>query len=439
MKIYCYQQLLCSAVLCLLLGSASVVHAQVPTAVGSLATTGAVLDELATRAQNMIDSATQNGNYLLGRAGIEARIAIENARLASLDVLSVTFKEIGKQRHDMIAGIDQVLQDAQAGVITASEAIKKIQEGGEQIGNVLDIQGHRSYVIRYLPSVVFQNEAPIAQPRIMTVRGVNLDEAKAKLEIAGNVLEPIAVLKQELKFQIPASSVTFQQATSSLVKATLSYQSVKPGFFNRLFGRTEAIKREIPIFALPVQLATVNFEPFVTTTRELERRPKRYALEQFKGVNADQPRAIAPDPNFRIDLRTLSFEQFGEGGGRSFCIGFSDEGKTEFGVTFLAHVGRISDGISGKPGFVNCRVAYDIFREGPVESPGTPVAETVVWSADKPINFVPQQTRFSITLRTFDGRERTFSANGHDKFFSVVTEPNRVVIRPTVPNDLSAN
>jgi hypothetical protein len=67
---------------------------------------------------------------------------------------------------------------------------------------------------------------------------------------------------------------------------------------------------------------------------------------------------------------------------------------------------------------------------------GTSIRDTITWTIDKPITFEKSMKNFSIALKTFDGRERTFSADGHDKFFDVIREPTRLVIRPIVPTDL---
>ena len=57
----------------------------------SSALTGALIDELFGRVQGLIDDATKKGDYMLVRAGIEARIALENFKLVNAELLDKAF------------------------------------------------------------------------------------------------------------------------------------------------------------------------------------------------------------------------------------------------------------------------------------------------------------------------------------------------------------
>jgi hypothetical protein len=280
--------------------------------IAGAATTGVVLDQLSSRAQDLIDSATQSGDYLLVRAGIEARIAIENAKLASIDVLNVAFDKVSGERHQFIASIDRTLADAKSGVLSATEALQKVQEGGQQISQVLDVQGNRSYVTRYSPSVVYERSNTSLQPTLLKIRGINLDDSSASLRFGGIALKPLNIGKQELIFELPSSTFKFKPNNTDIFKAKLIYSSIKPGFFNRLFGSKETIERDIAILVLPQTLAWFEFKPTLLSTT-LDKKLVSLPLEQFRGVNADQSRAFAAEPGYKIDLSSLSFSQ-GEGG-----------------------------------------------------------------------------------------------------------------------------
>lgn len=426
---------LCSMTLALILLGTSPSYAQIITAAATTATTGLVLDQLEQSAQNTIDSATRSGDYLLVRAGIEARIAIENAREASKDVLNVAFGKIDKTLHDAISGIDSTLSQTRAGVMSALQAVQKIQEGGQQIASVIDIQGNRTYITRYYPSTFYQRNLT-AQPYIIVVRGVNLDEGDASLIIGDVSLKPISTTKQTISFEIPSNAVQFKPEISSKLSATLNFKTIQAGWIGRLFGAKENVQRNLVFLVLPTQLAKYQYSPTVQKINQ-ERIRVDYWLPQFKGVNADQSLAIAARPTYKIDLGTLGSQQVGDGGGSSYCIGFSPVNQSEYGVVYVAHTGRINQLGGGSPGYVNCRIWYDLVRDVPYETDDSVAPGKITWSSDKAIKFPPNQTKFSLTVDTFDGRSRIFNAAGDDKFFIVKKESDQIIISPQVPDDLT--
>jgi hypothetical protein len=149
-------------------------------------------------------------------------------------------------------------------------------------------------------------------------------------------------------------------------------------------------------------------------------------------------RNITPPPGYKIDLATLSSHPVRDGGGGSYCIGFSDEGKTEQGVTYRAHVGRIRDPLS-KEGYVNCHVSYYIYKElqGTAVAPRT--EGELHWNSDFKFDLAAGQTSFELIAKTFDGRERNISGTSTDKYFVVTQEPTRILITPKIPTDLDSH
>ena len=406
--------------------------AQVGAALGVL-TTGVVLDQASKKAQEVIDAGTRSGDYLLTRAGIESRIAIENAKLASSDVLEVAVKDIGKERFDLISGINQTLDDALRGAISSTEAVNRAQEGIHQVGNILDGQGHRSYMIRYSPLVIISNSKQNKNFQL-SVRGVNLDESKATLEFYGHALKPLTVGKQDLIFEIPSSMINFSLDSSSIIKGKLRYESIKPGWLNRLSGKKENVERDIVLLAQPVNMASFEYAPTVGF-KEIKRISKSYPLPQFKGYDSDMETAIQAPPGQDIDLATLRYAPI-SGEGNSYCIGFVPAQQTKFGVTFQAHVGRINANFSKRPGYINCQVMYDLTEESKASRAGKVVKGTVGWFDDVPIVFEDGVESYALNIKTYDGRTRTFSSSGSDKFYRVSKEPTRIVITPKPPTDL---
>lgn len=409
-------------------------QAQAEQIVGSVAT-GIAIDEAINKIQGIIDDATEHGNYLLVRAGIEARIAIENFRLANSELLDKAFSELDQASRDNFARIDRTLQDTINGTLSATEAALKISESAQQLSVIVDPQGFRSYLLRYNPSIVFDGKP---SPILLSVRGVNLDEAETIMTTPTGKISPQIRGKQELLFQVPTSAFSFQPEHSTLANFKLQYQSVKPGWFNRLFGIKETVNRDIVFLSLPKQLATYTYSTVVGGSKRVV-DPKEYWLDQFKGVDADQDRAIAPPPGWKIDLSTLNHSQ-GHGEGNSYCIGFSPQNKTEFGVTFRAHVGRIKNlkYPSGAPGYVNCRVTYTLYKDDPIDVAGPSGTGSVGWTADQIISLPENLKTLTLDVKTFDGIQRSHSGDGSGSYYKLYKEPTRLLIKPQVPTDLTS-
>jgi hypothetical protein len=70
------------------------------------------------------------------------------------------------------------------------------------------------------------------------------------------------------------------------------------------------------------------------------------------------------------------------------------------------------------------------------EVDGTPRTGAFTWNKDEAIPLDPGVKTITLTVKTFDRRERIFSGTGDDKFFNVNKEPGRLFIRPKVPEDI---
>lgn len=404
-----------------------------PEKIASSALTGTLIDELFGRIQGLIDDATNKGDYLLVRAGIEARIALENFKLVNAELLDKAFSSLDKASRDNFARINSTVQEARAGTIEAVTAAQRIADTGQQIAVIMDPNGHRSFLIRYVPTVV---SPTAASPIRVMVRGVNLDEANATIE-GKATYSPKTVTKQELLFELPIAEMNVSPDRVVLTTFQFKYTSVKPGWWNRTLGKKENISRPISFALMPQVLGRLNYTTSVGGSRRITER-RDYALDQFRGVDADQDRAIAPPPGWKFDLGSFSHVQ-GRGEGNSYCVGFLPENRTEFGVVFRAHVGRIRSARNpgGAAGYVNCNVGYTLYRDEPIDVAGPGGSGVLDWSADQPFPLPPNLRATSITILLFDGTQQIHSNDVSTKYYTLSMEPTRFLFKPKVPTDLT--
>jgi len=202
-------------------------------------------------------------------------------------------------------------------------------------------------------------------------------------------------------------------------------------------GSKETISRPISFALMPQVLGKLSYSTTVASTRRVTER-RDYALDQFRGVNADQDRAIAPPPGWKFDLGSLTHVQ-SAGEGNSYCVGFLPENRTEFGVVFRAHVGRIRNlrNPNGSPGYVNCNIGYTLYRDEPIDVAGPGGSGVLNWSADQPFSLPPSLKATSITVVLFDGTQQIHSNDVSTKYYTISKEPTRFLFKPKIPSDLS--
>ena len=300
---------------------------------------GIALSELFNRIQLLIENAVRDGNYLLARAGIEARTALEAFKDAAGKTLDQTEKTLDRASRDNFSRLSKTIEDLNQKAITSIEATRKISESAVQISSLIDLQGNRTFLLRHEPLVTMPGRK---DPLLIKIRGVSLGDAKPSLSIGILDIKPKSIGQQEVLFEVPRELFRHNEDRLALLTVEVSYETVVAGTLNRLVGKRQIVTKPISIVLLPW---TAAYYKLSYSTEEMQRSTKREtkSLEQFRGRNEDRVTAVAPPADWRIDLATISHSQ-GTGEGNSYCVGVSDENKSEFGFTFKAHVGEIKSG-----------------------------------------------------------------------------------------------
>lgn len=394
---------------------------------------GIALSELFNRIQLLIENAVRDGNYLLARAGIEARTALEAFKDAAGKTLDQTEKTLDRASRDNFSRLSKTIEDLNQKAITSIEATRKISESAVQISSLIDLQGNRTFLLRHEPLVTMPGRK---DPLLIKIRGVSLGDAKPSLSIGILDIKPKSIGQQEVLFEVPRELFRHNEDRLALLTVEVSYETVVAGTLNRLVGKRQIVTKPISIVLLPW---TAAYYKLSYSTEEMQRSTKREtkSLEQFRGRNEDRVTAVAPPADWRIDLATISHSQ-GTGEGNSYCVGVSDENKSEFGFTFKAHVGEIKSGKYplGAPGYVSCTVSYNLINDTPKNMAQFPVRGRLEWTSPKLIPLPPNVRAFVLEAEMFDGTKDIFLNDGQRRFISVEKTPTHALIRPVVPVDV---
>lgn len=422
-------------VACLMLTGPSslTVHAQVAEIAGSAATS-LVLKQLFADLTNMINKARDDGDYLLARAGVEAKNAMDAWQKANDNLLDKAFSELDKSSRENFARAHQLIAAANTPAANRLETVQQITENANQIIESIPLRPRQTYVLRFSPRI----QPPQAEESFtIRIRGVNLDKGDPNLHLPkGDFAKRNQPGPLEAQFIIPTTAVQRDPSKILTHSFKLTYSTPPESWFDSLFGKRQSVTREIPIVVLPITMG--SFE--IDITRKFNKRIEKAFtrdLGQFKATNSRQYKTAPPDDGWKWDLSKPLQPQQGDGkAGR--CEGADMNASSENGIAFFAHLDEIKNWEypRGAPGYVNCALKGTVYKmEDATETLPTQNG-TLSWIADKQITLPPDTDSFTLRVKTFDGRERVLSGTGSDQFFNIRREPQALVITPTVPEDI---
>ncbi|CUS38073.1 exported hypothetical protein [Candidatus Nitrospira nitrificans] len=416
------------------------------------------LSEVRSTIESLLESARQKGDYLLIRAVIEAKNAIDAWEAANSRLLGDAFKKLDDTAKKNFQRIEGLVDDINRKGAARLDQIQELESSAAQIVSMITPDGDRPYILKQRPRVIYRQKEPIR----ITLGGANLDTAEAELLLpnSSEVIRPSGDgEKTRLVFDVPVDRFIFDKESSSLNKIKLSYRNPRIGFIGRVvetFSSAPRVTREIAILALPLKVADLELVTTMKVKRKILNRQidcpghqqysdgkcpgRMWAESEFRGYDTDQERAIRPEAGWKFDLEkknAFSFEQYGEGRGNSYCIGWKPNEISENGHVFRAHVGRERAIPRDRDGVVNCKVLVYEYKEEEGTMPGLKGQSILTW-ADPTVFPLPQNLEsFTLTGKVFDGRGFIHTQTGaSDKFFKVKVDNNLFMVIPQVPEDI---
>lgn len=407
-------------------------RAQVAEFAGSAAT-GVVLKQLFADLTTMINKARDDGDYLLARAGVEAKNALDAWQQANGNLLDKAFSQLDKASRENFARAHQLVSSANTAAANRLETAQQIVENANQIIESIPLGGKETYVLRYSPRI---QPPQTKESFFLRIRGVNLDKGDPKLHLTNGFAKRDQPGPLEAQFTIPSSEVPRDTKRIEVRSFKLTFSTPSTSWFARLFGKREEVTREIAVVALPINLATYDGVAVRNFSKRLE-KPFTRDLGQFKAKNSRQYKVATPDNGWKWDLSKPLVKSQGQGeSGR--CEGVDMNNSSENGVSFFAHLDEIRNSRYplGAPGYVSCALSGTVYRmEAATETVPLP-SGVLSWVSDTPIPLPSNTDTLTLNVQTFDGRKRVINGTGTDQFFDVRREPRQLVVTPRVPEDL---
>lgn len=397
-----------------------------------------------------LSSAQDRGDYLLGRAAIEAKNAIDAFEAANSRLLGEAFAKLDVAAKANFARIEATVSDINNSGKARLEQIKEIEDTATQLMSMIVLDGDRPYLLRQRPRVIYKQREPIR----LVLNGANLDTADAEISTPASTeaIKPSAnSTKTQLIFEIPVNKFTFHPSESKLNNLKISYINPSAKFVGRIadfFRGPQRTTKDLVILSLPDTVANLHLETKVNSKVKVSRKAKDngntegrdYAFPQIKGRNEDLSRSFTPDDGWKFDpekQNAFSIQPFGDGGGNSYCIGWIGHTFSQNGYSFSAHVGEIKAGLSRGDGYVNCMLTVYEYKMEEKVVPGLIEEKPLVWSQPTTFQMPENLNSFILKGKTFDGRETIDTqVTGVDKFFKIKLDAGLLMVTPQIPDDV---
>jgi len=403
--------------------------------VGTVAA-GVVADNIIGEINKTIDDAMAKGDYLLARAGMQAKDAIDAWKIANSALLDQAFDRLDQSQRQLFTNANALIEKANTDVAARMETAQRIIEMSNNIiENIPVIGSNATFVTRYGPRI-----NPGADEIILTIRGVNLDRSDPALAVSGNKAKRTSLTQNEAQFEIPDKDAA--NDTDKLRRLALSLSYTVPGshWYSKLIGGKNVVNRELSVIVLPKSFAKYHYAPRVTRTTKAT-KPFTAELGQFKGRNTRIYKIANPPTGWKWDLsQPYSFQQGSGEAGR--CEGFDKNSTTENGISAFARVDEIKDssnffGVVKKDGYVSCNVLGTIYQmnsetvNGPTQDGKLSWGNPVILK--KPEGTVSQ----ILTVTLFNGEQETEVGNGQGKFFQTTDNRETLILSPVFPTALA--
>ena len=193
------------------------VHAVIPEGIA----TGVLMDKFFGSLDETIRKAREAGDFLLWRAAIQMRDALDGWKRTNSSLIEKAFDELDKSQQEIFRKIDSLYDSAVLDKDITIAQVEDISLQFSQIISKLPLVSDDPWVMDYNPRVI----APVGEDRfLLTVKGPNLARAEATLDIGGG--EPLSMdgpREAEIAQSLERNALPFADSTSTFHKISLSF------------------------------------------------------------------------------------------------------------------------------------------------------------------------------------------------------------------------
>ena len=412
-----------------------VARAQAAGIIASSVGTSLVLDTLFKGLNDTIQNALDAADYTTAMAAARVKDMLEEWKRVNSDLLTKTFGELDKTSQENFGRANKLIADFNDPLKDRLATAQQMANVANQIANTLPIPGGKQvYVSEYKPRIAPPNERTAFMVRLT---GVNLDKGDPQLKLGGKALERTLTGPLEASFTIPVNALPGDRSKFAVLRLDLTYSTPKEGVWAWLTGARETVNRQLSLGVLPSSIGTYKLNGGAEAT---VRESEAYTgpIITFRGKKTRKQAAATPKPNGWLwDLtQPLRVEQLR--GEAASCEGPFLNGASPNAVPIGAKLKEIRDRRypAGADAWQQCRLIGTVYRDVTKTGPIPNQEGSVSWTDDVALALPSNLKTWTITVKTLDGRSRSFNTTGTDKFFSISKSADAIILSPRVPSDI---
>ncbi|TIM76477.1 MAG: hypothetical protein E5Y58_05330 [Mesorhizobium sp.] len=422
--------------------------AMVPRTAGAFVLEGigvsVLMDQFFGSLDGTIKKAQDAGDFVLWRAAIQVRDALDAWKRTNGELLDKAFDELDDAESKFVRDVNALLDQGTLQVGIALDRAEEINLAFTQTVSTTIFASGDPWIMSYTPRVV----TPVGEDNfLLVVSGPNLANANARLEIEPPV-DMIGPKAMEIAATMARANLPFEERTSKFVTLPLTYLSVATVWYKPwTWFSSERGKSDLTFWLLPTVPASYQITTKIRVDAP-ETKIEVLNLGTFRGRNSEIDRAVpipAYEQGWRLDLyRRGEIRLHDRGGDRGRCEGIRQPSITANGLTMYARVDN-RDSIRGRrDAFVNCAISLPLIKAGTadVDGPSKPDpagAELgwadLAWNKDETFELPQNLVGLRIIVRTFDGNERTYTGAAAEKFLRISQSDNLLTLRAQAPKE----
>jgi hypothetical protein len=404
-----------------------------------------LMDQFFGSLDGTIEKAKDAGDFVLWRAAIQVRDALDAWKRTNSDLLDKAFDELDEAESKLIRDVNALLDE---GTLQVGIALDRAEDISLQFSQTLSdtiFSSSNPWVMSYSPRVI----TPIGEDNfLLVVRGPNLAKADARLDLA-TPIDMLGPRASEVAAPMVRAGLPFETLTSKFETMPLSYDAVatvwyKPWtWLDSSRGQSDLTFWLLPEIPAQYQITTTVRVDSPTT------RTRRLSMGSFTGRNSEIDRVV-PIPGYedgwRLDTsRRNQIRLHDTGSDHGRCEGIRERTITANGLTMYARVDNRDDWRGRRDAFVNCDITLPLIKPGTadVDGPSKPARqegqelgwEDLAWNKDGTFELPGNLVALRIVVRTFDKSERTYTGTATDRFLQIFQNDGLLRLRAEAPRD----
>ena len=403
------------------------------------------MDQFFGSLDDTIRKAQEAGDFVLWRAAIQVRDALDAWKRTNSDLIDKAFDELDDSAQKLFRDVNAVLDEGVLQVGIALDRAEDISLAFSQTVSTLPLSSSDPWVMSYSPRVII----PVGENNfLLTVTGPNLAKADARLELdpPSDMLGPRTA---EIASRMARSDFAFEEHSSKFETIPLTYDAVASAWYKPwTWFSSERGKSDLTFWLLPRTPALYQ----IRTTVRVDAPQKKIELlnmGSFRGRNSEIDRAV-PIPGYeqgwRLDLdRKDEIRLHDNGGDKGRCEGIRQPSITANGLTMYARVDNRDQGPIKKDAWVTCSISLPLIMagtadvDGPSKPGAVPGAELgwadLAWNVDGTFELPANLVSLRITVRSFEGTERVYTGAATDRFLRISQDNGLLKLRADAPSD----